>query len=110
MKRTLSLFLVNVIIILSLFTTFGVLGLQREEQEEQERFTGVLERNITLRILENDTAKEKGFLQEVLDAFNEEYAEYGIEAVDANIGSFTDLEKLGPAGYGPELFIRQTTF
>ena len=103
MKRTLSLFLANVIIILGLFTTFGVLGLQREEQEEQERFTGVLERNITLRILENDTAKEKGFLQEVLDAFNEEYAEYGIEAVDANIGSFTDLEKLGPAGYGPDV-------
>lgn len=42
-------------------------------------------------------------MQEVLDAFNEEYAEYGIEAVDANIGSFTDLEKLGPAGYGPDV-------
>lgn len=103
MKRTLSLLLVNVIVILGLFTTFGVLGLQRGEQELQERFTGVLEKNITLRILENDTAKEKGYLKEILDAFNQEYAEYGITAVDANIGSFTDLEKLGPAGYGPDV-------
>lgn len=103
MKRTLSLFLVNVIVILSLFTTFGVLGLQREEQEEQERFTGILERNATLRILENDTAKDRGYLKEILDAFNEEYAEYGITAVDANMGEYTNLEQLGPAGYGPDI-------
>lgn len=103
MKKTLSLLLANVFVLLGLFTTFGILGLRREEDKGQERFTGELERNITLRILENDTAKEKGFLKEVLDAFNAEYAEYNIKAVDANIGSFTDLEKLGPAGYGPDV-------
>jgi len=103
MKRTIALLLANVSVLLGLFTAFGILGLRREEQNGRERFTGELERNITLRILENDTAKEKGFLQEVLDAFNAEYAEYNIKAVDANIGAFTDLEKLGPAGYGPDV-------
>ena len=29
--------------------------------------------------------------------------QYGIKAVDANMGAYTDLEKLGPAGYGPDV-------
>lgn len=103
MKKTVALLCANVIIVFGLFVTFGILSLKRDEQIAQQRFTGVLEQNVTLRILENDTAKEKGFLQELLDAFNAEYAQYNITAVDANIGSFTDLEKLGPAGYGPDV-------
>ena len=103
MTKTLSLFLAHAFIVIALITTFGVLGLQREEQEAQERFTGVLEENVTLRILDNDTAKETGYLDELLAAFNAEYAQYGITAVDANMGAYTDLEKLGPAGYGPDI-------
>lgn len=103
MKKTLALFLAHAFIILALLSAFGVLGLQRDEQEEQERFTGVLERNVTLQILDNDTAKETGYLDELLSAFNAAYAEYGIKAVDANMGAYTDLEKLGPAGYGPDV-------
>lgn len=103
MTKTLSLFLAHAFIVIALITTFGVLGLQREEQEAQERFTGVLEENVTLRILDNDTAKETGYLDELLAAFNAQYAQYGITAVDANMGAYTDLEKLGPAGYGPDI-------
>lgn len=103
MTKTLSLFLAHAFIVIALMTTFGVLGLQREEQEAQERFTGVLEENVTLRILDNDTAKETGYLDELLAAFNAQYAQYGITAVDANMGAYTDLEKLGPAGYGPDI-------
>ena len=33
-----------------------------------------------------------------MDAFNEEYAEYGITAVDANIDQYNDLEQSGPFG------------
>lgn len=103
MTKTLSLFLAHAFIVIAVLTTFGVLGLQREDQEAQERFTGVLEENVTLQILDNDTAKETGYLDELLSAFNEEYAQYGIKAVDANMGAYTDLEKLGPAGYGPDV-------
>ena len=103
MTKTLSLFLAHAFIVIAVLTTFGVLGLQREDQEAQERFTGVLEENVTLQILDNDTAKETGYLDELLNAFNEEYAQYGIKAVDANMGAYTDLEKLGPAGYGPDV-------
>ena len=103
MTKTIALFLAHALAVIAVLTTFGVLGLQREDQEAQERFTGVLEENVTLQILDNDTAKETGYLDELLSAFNEEYVQYGIKAVDANMGAYTDLEKLGPAGYGPDV-------
>ena len=103
MKKAIALFLAHAVVLAALLTTFGVLGLQREEQEAQERFTGELERGVTLQILDNDTAKETGYLDELLSAFNAAYAEYGITAVDANMGAYTDLENLGPAGYGPDV-------
>ncbi len=68
-----------------------------------DRFEGELETNIKLQVLENDTAKEQGYLDELLDAFNEEYAEYGIEAVDANIDQYSNLAEDGPYGYGPDV-------
>lgn len=58
---------------------------------------------IVLRILENDTAKSKGYLQELLDAFNEAYKDKGIQAVDANMEEYTDLAANGPYGYGPDV-------
>ncbi len=58
---------------------------------------------IILRILENDTAKSEGYLQALLDAFNEAYADQGIQAVDANMDEYTDLATNGPYGYGPDV-------
>lgn len=61
------------------------------------------EEEIVLHILENDTAKAEGYLQELLDAFNAAYADKGIQAVDANMDEFTDLATNGPYGYGPDV-------
>lgn len=58
---------------------------------------------ITLRILENDTAKEKGYLDELIQAFNEKYKDEGIQAVDANMDEYSDLAENGPYGYGPDV-------
>lgn len=66
-------------------------------------YSGELEQNITIRVLENDTAIEQGYLQELLDAFNEKYAEYGIVAVDANMDQYSNLADDGPYGYGPDV-------
>ena len=52
MTKTIALFLAHALAVIAVMTTFGVLGLQREDQEEQERFTGVLEENVTLQILD----------------------------------------------------------
>lgn len=60
------------------------------------KFDGEIERNVTIRVLENDTAISVGYFDELLDAFNEAYAEYGITAVDANMDSYTDLALDGP--------------
>lgn len=66
-------------------------------------FTGELEKNVTIQVLENDTAISKGYFQKLIDAFNEEYAEYGIVAVDANMDQYLDLANDGPYGYGPDV-------
>lgn len=105
MKKTIPAIVVHFIGISALIIILGVLGIiaSGTDTEGNEKFTGEIERNITLRILENDTAKEQGYLKELLDAFNAEYAEYGITAVDANMDQYTDLETGGPYGYGPDV-------
>lgn len=66
-------------------------------------YSGELEQNVTIRVLENDTAIEQGYFQELIDAFNEAYAEYGIVAVDANMDQYSNLADDGPYGYGPDV-------
>lgn len=66
-------------------------------------FKGELERNVAIRVLENDTAIERGYFKELIDAFNEKYKEYGIVAVDANMDQYLDLANDGPYGYGPDV-------
>lgn len=93
----------HMLVLALVLTAVGVIGLREDESQAQEKFTGELERNVTLRILENDTAKEKGYFRALLDAFNEAYADYGIVAVDANMDQYTNLEQDGPYGYGPDV-------
>lgn len=66
-------------------------------------FNGELEHDVTIQVLENDTAVSKGYFAELIKAFNEEYAEYGIVAVDANMNQYLDLANDGPYGYGPDV-------
>lgn len=66
-------------------------------------FNGELEHNVTIRVLENDTAISKGYFDELIQAFNETYEEYGIVAVDANMDQYLDLANDGPYGYGPDV-------
>ena len=89
-------------------------GGMREKYAEQslaalyDKFEGELERGtaskkITLRVLENDTAKQSGYLKVLLDGFNEKYKDYNIVAVDANQDQYSDLAGDGPYGYGPDV-------
>ena len=66
-------------------------------------FSGELEENVTIQVLENDTAISKGYFDQLIDAFNKEYAQYGITAVDANMDQYLDLANDGPYGYGPDV-------
>ena len=67
------------------------------------KFNGEIEQNATIRVLDNQMAIETGHLKEVLAAFNEEYKEYNVNAVDANMDQYVDLEQNGPDGYGPDV-------
>ena len=83
-----------------LLTTALVLGLTGCGSDTKETSGGEV---ITLRILENDTAKLEGYLDELLNAFNEAYKDKGIQAVDANMDEYSDLAANGPYGYGPDV-------
>ena len=72
-------------------------------EELMAKFEGDIEQNATIRVLDNQMAIETGHLQEVLDAFNEKYKEYNVNAVDANMDQYVDLEQNGPDGYGPDV-------
>lgn len=90
-KKITGLILVSSMMI-SMFTGCG-----KNEETSGEGET------IVLRILENDTAKKEGYLQELLDAFNEAYKDKGIQAVDANMEEYSNLAENGPYGYGPDV-------
>lgn len=74
-----------------------------EDNALKSIYNGELERNVTLRVLENDTAIEQGYFKQLIDAFNEKYKEYGIVAVDANMDERSNLADDGPYGYGPDV-------
>lgn len=92
-----------------IMTASALAGCGAEEEENNNDnllstiFTGELERNVTIRVLENDTAIERGYFDELINAFNEKYKEYGIVAVDANMDQYLDLANDGPYGYGPDV-------
>lgn len=72
-------------------------GCSSESTDESNKET------IVLRILENDTAKEKGYLDVLINEFNEAYKDKGIQAVDANMDEYSNLAENGPYGYGPDV-------
>lgn len=61
------------------------------------------DKETVIRVLENDTAKKEGYLDYLLNAFNEKYKDQNVRAVDANMDEYSDLEKDGPYGYGPDV-------
>lgn len=90
MKRIISLFLVFTMLC---GITCALTSCPDDGGEEQ----------IVIRVLENDFAKKNGYLQVLLDAFNEKYKEYNVIAVDADMDEYSDLENDGPYGYGPDV-------
>lgn len=95
-------------LVLTLTSAFSFAACGKENTESTDNVTQANELNptgeqITLRILENDTAKKEGYFEKLLAAFNEKYAEYNIVAVDADMDEYTDLAQNGPYGYGPDV-------
>lgn len=106
MKRKSALFLA-VVMGISLLTGCGGTSESKTDAKSGQGtngvFTGELEKNVTIRVLENDTAISKGYFDELINAFNEEYKDKGITAVDANMDQYLDLANDGPYGYGPDV-------
>ncbi len=68
------------------------------------RFTGELEQGAVIKVLENDTAVELGYVDALIEAFNEAYRDKGICAERMNIDQYSDLATDGPYGYGPDVW------
>lgn len=84
--------IVSLILVIALVVSVCVTLVACEEDKE-----------IVIRVLENDTAKKEGYLDYLLAAFNEKYKDQNVRAVDANMDEYSDLEKDGPYGYGPDV-------
>lgn len=88
-------------VLLTLTLAFGFAGCGAGQSTDKKlNETG---ETITLRVLENDTAKKEGYFEELLKTFNEAYADQGIVAVDADMDEYSDLAQNGPYGYGPDV-------
>ena len=92
MKKVISLLIIS-----SMF--LGLTACGNSKVSGAEPGAGV----ITIRILENDTAKAEGYLDELINSFNEAYKDKGIVAVDANMDEYSNLAENGPYGYGPDV-------
>ena len=68
------------------------------------RFNGELEQGAVIKVLENDTAVELGYVDALIEAFNEAYKDKGIRAERMNIDQYSDLATDGPYGYGPDVW------
>ena len=105
MGKNISAIMAHIALILAVLLVIGILGsiASAKKSEGAEKFTGELEHGATIRVLENDTAIKQGYLSDLISAFNEEYKEYNIKVIDANMDQYTDLETDGPYGYGPDV-------
>lgn len=68
------------------------------------RFDGELEEGAVIKVLENDTAVELGYVDALIEAFNEAYKDQGVSAERMNIDQYSDLATDGPYGYGPDVW------
>ena len=73
-------------------------------EQVMARFTGELEQGAVVKVLENDTAIELGYVDALIEAFNEAYKDQGISAERMNVDQYSDLATDGPYGYGPDVW------
>lgn len=104
-KRIIALVLLLLMLALPLFsckkdnddTTAG-------DGKGSSRFNGQLETGAVVKVLENDTARELGYVDWLVAAFNDAYKDKGISAEIMNTDQYSDLAQDGPYGYGPDVW------
>ena len=67
-------------------------------EQVMARFDGKLEKGAVVKVLENDTAVELGYVDQLIAAFNEAFQDKGISAERMNIDQYSDLATDGPYG------------
>ena len=87
--------IISLILTIAMIASFACILTSCDDKKNDEQ--------IVIRVLENDFAKKNGYLQVLLDAFNEKYKDYNVIAVDADMDEYSDLENDGPYGYGPDV-------
>lgn len=73
-------------------------------EQVMARFDGKLEQGAVVKVLENDTAVELGYVDQLIAAFNVAFQDKGISAERMNIDQYSDLATDGPYGYGPDVW------
>ncbi len=109
MKKLISLILALTMLLLLAGCTGGGGGDDTGNTSElyeqvMARFNGKLEEGAVIKVLENDTAIELGYVDQLIEAFNTAYQDKGIRAERMNIDQYSDLATDGPYGYGPDVW------
>lgn len=112
MKRKLSVLLAAAMALALISGCSGGGGTEEPGRNQQSdlyeqvmaRFDGKLEEGAVVKVLENDTAIELGYVDALIEAFNEAYKDKGISAERMNIDQYSDLATDGPYGYGPDVW------
>ena len=73
-------------------------------EQVMARFDGKLEKGAVVKVLENDTAVELGYVDQLIAAFNVAFQDKAISAERMNIDQYSDLATDGPYGYGPDVW------
>ena len=89
MKRRMIALVLTTALMGSMVSGCGAADTAQEKTVDEETetgqtngvFTGELEKNVTIQVLENDTAISKGYFKELIEAFNEAYKDEGIQAI-----------------------------
>jgi arabinogalactan oligomer/maltooligosaccharide transport system substrate-binding protein len=107
MKKGLII-LIHLMAVITIIVVLGVSSIKTPPPSDgtvdpRDRFTGEIERNVTLQVLENDIAVKNGYLSVLKADFEEAYKEYNIKIEDAMMSEHSDLEKDGPYGFGPDV-------
>lgn len=112
MKKCMIWLMVMILVSLTLFSGCGDKKTAETPTEDHgelyaqvmSRFNGELEQGAVVKVLENDTAIELQYVDQLIDAFNAAYQGQGISAERMSVDQYSDLATDGPYGYGPDVW------
>lgn len=110
MTKTLTAVVAHILVVVALLTTFGILGLARNESEGADKFTGELERNVKLRVSRKRHQRKKWDIStNFWTRSTKNTPPTASKAEDANMDQYIDRKRTVRTVTVPISYIKRTT-